>query len=76
VNPDVIGRPVDGSPSGAAAPKPAEPQSEAIQELTRRIQAEYAEMAWAQCDAGSGPAVVGDRSADLYGGFQNVDETR
>ena len=44
MNPDVIGRPVDGSPSGAAAHKPAEPQSKAIQELTRRIQAEYAEM--------------------------------
>jgi hypothetical protein len=42
VNPDVIGCRVEGSPSGAH--KPIESQSEAFQELTRRIQAEYAEM--------------------------------
>jgi len=44
VNPDVKACPVDGSPRGAAAHKPIEPQSEVLQELTRRIQAEYAEM--------------------------------
>jgi hypothetical protein len=44
VNPDVIGRPLEGSPSGAAADKPIESESKTLQELTRRIQAEYAEM--------------------------------
>lgn len=44
MNPDVSGRPVEGSPSGAAAHKPIESQAQTIQELTRRIQAEYAEM--------------------------------
>ena len=44
MNPDVIGRPVDGSPSEAGAHKSTESQSKTIQELTRRIQAEYAEM--------------------------------
>ena len=44
MNPDVIACPVEGSPSGTAAHKPIESQSEAFQELTRRIQAEYAEM--------------------------------
>jgi hypothetical protein len=44
VNPDVIKPPVEGSPSGATAHKPIEPQAKAIQELTRRIQAEYVEM--------------------------------
>ena len=44
MNPDVIACPVDGSSSGTAAHKPIESQSEAVQELTRRIQAEYAEM--------------------------------
>ena len=44
MNPDVIACPVDGSSSGTAAHKPIESQSEALQELTRRIQAEYAEM--------------------------------
>jgi len=44
VNPDVIGRPLEGSRSGAAAHKPIESQSKTLQELTRRIEAEYAEM--------------------------------
>lgn len=41
---DVIWRPVESSTSGAAAHKPIESLSHTIQELTRRIQAEYAEM--------------------------------
>jgi hypothetical protein len=44
VNRDVVGRPVEGSPSGGAAHKPIESQSNTLRELTRRIQAEYAEM--------------------------------
>jgi hypothetical protein len=44
VNPNVIGRPVGRSPTRTAADKPIEDRSKAFQELTRRIQAEYAEM--------------------------------
>jgi hypothetical protein len=44
VNPNVIRRPLERSPRRTAADKPIESRSKALQELTRRIQAEYAEM--------------------------------
>ena len=44
VNPDVSGRPAEGSSRGAAAHKPIEFQSRTLQGLAGRIQAEYAEM--------------------------------
>lgn len=44
MNRDVSGRPAEGSPREAAAHTPTESQSKTVQELTRRIQAEYAEM--------------------------------
>jgi hypothetical protein len=44
VNPDVSGRPAERSPRRPATHKPIESQSKTLQELTRRIQAEYAGM--------------------------------
>ena len=44
VNPNLVGRPVERSPKRAAAGKPSESRSKVLQELTRRLQAEYAEM--------------------------------
>ena len=44
VNPDLVGHPVERSPRRTAAGKPSESRSKVLQELARRLQAEYAEM--------------------------------